>query len=171
MSHGQEILTLTRSLAARVKTVRKRRSWSAAQLAEQMTAHGFPWDRFTVQNLENGRRKSVTLDEVGALARVLGVAPLHLILPIDDDQQGVEIDPGKAYAAALVREWFVGQRALGADPRIYGSEVPLLENHRETIAAGGDGSWTLLRDEQGRQMFDDAGRRIDYGGEVGDGER
>jgi transcriptional regulator with XRE-family HTH domain len=170
MSHDHESLTLTRSLAARVKAVRKRRGWSAGQLAEQMTAHGFPWDRFTVQNLENGRRRSVTLDEVGALARVLGVAPLHLILPIDDDQQGVEIDPGKAYPAFLVREWFAGQRALGADPRIYGSEVPLLENHREAIAGGGDGFWTLLRDEQGRQMFDDAGWRIDHG-EANHGDR
>jgi transcriptional regulator with XRE-family HTH domain len=44
-----------------------------------MTAHGVPWSRVSVEKLENGRRGSITLQELLALALVLNVAPITLI--------------------------------------------------------------------------------------------
>lgn len=107
-----------------MKAVRKRRAWSQEELGQRMASHGLPWDRFTVANLETGRRGSVTLDEVGALARVLGVAPIHLILPIDDAPT-IKLDPDQSFPVSETRAWFIGEEPLGADPRVYRSEVPL----------------------------------------------
>ena len=105
-----------------------------------MTEAGFRWDRFTVQNLENGRRASVTVDEFLALAYVLSVAPVHLLVPpvSQHDLVPAEEDAlGRApYAYAItpttsraptsgVRGWIRGERTIGAvDPRVYFSEVP-----------------------------------------------
>jgi transcriptional regulator with XRE-family HTH domain len=56
-----------------VKRLRGDRGWSAAELAERLTAAGVPTSRTTVSDIETGRRSFVTLDELLALARVLEV--------------------------------------------------------------------------------------------------
>lgn len=128
MSHGEEILTPTQTVAARVRELRKRHGWSASQLAERLAAVGLPWDRFTVQNLENGRRQNVTLDESLALAFVLDVAPVHLIVPITDGQRFFAVTPEDATPADEAREWIRGRSPLPPqDPRVYFSEVPASE--------------------------------------------
>lgn len=87
-----------------------------------MTEAGFPWERFTVQNLESGRRKSVSLDEAIALARVLQVAFVYLALPIDGDPQ-IEVG-AESFSTSDLRAWMRGSRPLGADHRWYYTEVP-----------------------------------------------
>lgn len=73
--------------AARVvenmRTLRKARGWTAQKLAEEMTRAGVPWDRQVVSKLENGWRRTVTVDELAALAVVLGVtSPWSLTGPV-----------------------------------------------------------------------------------------
>lgn len=151
MSHPRlEPITPTRSLAARMKALRRRHGWSAADLAERMAAAGFKWDRFTVQNLESGRRQVVSLDEAVALARVFQVAFVNAVLSIDDDagETRVEMAAGDYASPNAVREWMCGKRPLGADPRVYNSEVPIMETHHgEAIRHGGTIAMDLEADD------------------------
>jgi transcriptional regulator with XRE-family HTH domain len=122
MSHDAESDTPTRTVARRVKELRTRHGWSAAQLAERMAESGLPWDRFTVANLERGRRQNVTLDEVLTLAYVLDVAPVHLVVPTSGSA-GYLVTPKFITTPDVARTWIRGQMPLG-DPRIYYSEAP-----------------------------------------------
>lgn len=113
----------------RVKELRKRRGWSAQKLAEEMAGVGVPWERMVVTKLENGRRASLTVEELLALAYVLDVAPLHLLVPpVDDgDKAGpfYKIVPSLGFPIRDVRAWIRGRdEAPGQDPRLYFSEVP-----------------------------------------------
>ena len=61
---------------------------SAAGLAERCAALGMPeLNRDVIANIESGRRRSVTVDEVFVLAAALGVSPGYL-LGMDDDAVG-----------------------------------------------------------------------------------
>jgi hypothetical protein len=82
--------------------------WSAQHLADEMTKVGVPWNRHIVVNLEQGRRKSLRVHELLALAYVLGVAsPLDVLVPASD---GVyPVTPATLLAADAVRAWFLGE--------------------------------------------------------------
>jgi len=70
-----------------LKEIRKKRGWSAAKLAEECAKAGFPQlTESVIANIESGRRdeqgrrrREVTVDELDAFARVLGVAPAELL--------------------------------------------------------------------------------------------
>jgi transcriptional regulator with XRE-family HTH domain len=116
-----------RLVADRVREVRNRRGLTARQLAERMTRAGISWDRGVVAKLETGRRQSLSVDEWLTLAAVLDVAPVHLLLPLEDDTQVQLFNmPGSAtLPAAWLRAWISGYAPLpGQDPRVYWSEVP-----------------------------------------------
>ena len=124
MTHKKPALGPVETVAARVKVVRRHRGLTAAQLAEQMQAVGVDWNRNIVANLENGRRGSLGVDELFALAIVLEVAPVHLLVPLDD-QAGIEVTRGRVEEARRVRWWIRGDHPLdGIDTRLYFSEVP-----------------------------------------------
>jgi transcriptional regulator with XRE-family HTH domain len=117
-----------RVIAERVKDIRRRRKMTAARLGEEMTKAGIPWDRSIVANLESGRRKSVSVEELLGLAYVLDVAPIHLIVPLDEGRYAVT--PGGHTARNhQVRAWIRGTHALEGhtDERYYFSEVPVEE--------------------------------------------
>ena len=80
---------VTRTVAARMAELRKQRQWSATALAAEMTNAGVSWDRYIVSNLERGRRANMTVDELLALAEVLGVSHTALL----PDALGGEDDP------------------------------------------------------------------------------
>jgi hypothetical protein len=93
-----------------------------------MTAVGVPWDRSIVANFETGRRAGVSVEEMLALADVLGVAPVYLMLPIDDEEALVAVTPTRAAKTYQVREWIRGRMHLrGQDGRRYHTQVPELE--------------------------------------------
>jgi len=121
--------TSTQVIASRVKELRQRKGWSPRELGEHLaarTGETVRWDRFTVGNLENGKRQNVTVQELLALARVLDVAPVHLLVPVDE--VSVQISAVEARPASLVRAWVRGEYALpGTDERTYRAEVPLSE--------------------------------------------
>ena len=89
--------------------------------------------RHTVSD-ERGRyafpNQDIGLNEVVTLCAALGVAPLHMIVPWDDDwmvalgARGLErkdAAPKAMEPAHVVRDWFVGKRALRVtdDTRLY----------------------------------------------------
>lgn len=108
---------------------------SAQQLAEKMSAVGIGWDRSIVANLENGRRATVSVEEFLALAYVLDVAPVYLLLPVDDETAHYAYTPNRTAEVWRVREWVRGHPYAaapsiglgGVDRRGYLSEVPAVE--------------------------------------------
>lgn len=116
-----------RVIAARVKELRKKRGWSGAHLAEELARAGVAWDRSIVANFENGRRATVSVEEMLALAYVFSVAPVHLMVPIDGEDEPYEVVPGVARSRATIRAWIRGLEEPFGDPRIYASEAPEVE--------------------------------------------
>ncbi|WP_405425533.1 helix-turn-helix domain-containing protein [Streptomyces erythrochromogenes] len=110
------------TVAQRVRDVRKRKGLTTQQLAERLQANGLPWERTTVVKFEGGRRQSVAVDELLALALALDVAPIHLLVPLDD--RPYAITPTRTEDANDVRAWVRGEEPLpGVDAHVYGTEV------------------------------------------------
>jgi transcriptional regulator with XRE-family HTH domain len=73
-----------------LKDLRKKRGWSAAQLAEECAKAGFPQlTESVIANIESGRpddqgrrRRAVTVDELWAFARTLDVPMGSLLWPL-----------------------------------------------------------------------------------------
>ncbi|MFG2596706.1 helix-turn-helix domain-containing protein [Streptomyces sp. NPDC048462] len=114
-------------IAQRVKEVRGRKGFTAQQLADKLRDKtGLNWDRATVTKLETGRRQTITVVELLALARVLDVAPVNLLVPLDD--RPFAVTAKESVAANRVRAWVRGESPLsGTDQRIFRSEVPIDE--------------------------------------------
>lgn len=76
MAEGNEV-----SLAAigRVRKLRQARGLSAQGLVDLVQAQGVPITRAVVANMESGRRAVMTVDELCALAEVLGSTPEGLL--------------------------------------------------------------------------------------------
>jgi transcriptional regulator with XRE-family HTH domain len=117
------------TIRARVKELRGRRGWSAAELGRRMEAAGAAWDRSIVANLEGGRRRVVTVDELLALGVVFDVAPAYLCIPLDN--RPTQYVPGRVEGADAVRAWFCGEQPLpGVDEESYRREVSVAELRR-----------------------------------------
>jgi len=109
-----------------------------------MTAAGIKWDRMVVANLEYGRRRFVTVEELFTLAYLLDVTPLHMAVPLGEipdwrdigmvrdpapmklmSNDPVMVTPKLSAPVHKVREWIRGSLPIfGQDPRTYYSEVP-----------------------------------------------
>lgn len=123
------------TIAKRVAELRKRNGWTATQLGKELERQGIAWDRFTVASLENGKRQNVTVTEWLALARVLNIAPVHLL--VESEHPGSEpteaaspyqVTPTETVTRAEARAWVRGMSALpGTDLRVFYSEVPAEE--------------------------------------------
>jgi len=128
-------LTPTAVVAARMLELRTKRGWSAAELARRMRAAGIPWERIVVTKLETGRRASVSVAEMFALAAVLNCPPVMLMTADErdwtDDQPGrvvlnYQVTPTVTSDMSSVRAWIRGAVTLGEDddPREYYGELP-----------------------------------------------
>lgn len=130
MSHSESPVGPVVTIAQRVKELRGRRGWTAAQLGAALSKHGIRWDRFTVANLESGKRQNVTVQELFALSLALDVAPTNLLVPLDD--RAYQITPNRAESADSVRAWVRGDDPLpGTDERTYRAEKSLADMRRE----------------------------------------
>lgn len=122
--------TPTQTVAERIKGLRQRRGWTAAELADRCADKGLNgFNRSVLANLESGRRKYVSVDELLTLAYVLDVAPVHLLVPVEVDESVDEhrylVCPDVFLPIPQARAWVRGDHAPSAvDPRIYHSEVP-----------------------------------------------
>lgn len=69
----------TDRVVANVRTLRRRRRWSAARLAEEMVARGHWMTRGIIANREVGRTGGVTVDDLVGFAKVFGLEPSELL--------------------------------------------------------------------------------------------
>ncbi len=124
------VLTPWIAVARRMKELRQRRGWTAAELADRCAEIGMPeLNRSVIANIESHRRKYVTVDEAFTLAYALDVAPIHLLVPttLDPDFESTiyGVAPDRFLPVAETRAWIRGDFSPGGiDPRIYHSEVP-----------------------------------------------
>ena len=100
--------TQTKLIMSAVRRQRGIRDWSAAQLAGEMTKAGVPWNADVVVNLEHGRRKSLRVHELIALAYILDTSPLDLLV---SSIGTYPVLPGLAADPEAVRAWFRGDAA------------------------------------------------------------
>lgn len=104
----------TAGVAGEIKRYREAKGWSFQQLADACTALGYPTLRTTLANLENGRRKSITVHEVLVIAEALGVPGVQLVFP-GIPYGECEYLPGKFRSAWQALRWFTGE--VPADAR------------------------------------------------------
>jgi transcriptional regulator with XRE-family HTH domain len=136
----------TKVVAEQMRALRTARGISAAKLAEQMAAEGVSFDKTVVANLELGRRRFVTVQELLGLAATLNVAPVHLLVPPlpsplwgypgqsrspddpndpNDEQTYYWVTPTTAVPVYRARQFVRGSHPLpGADPRPFYAAVP-----------------------------------------------
>jgi transcriptional regulator with XRE-family HTH domain len=116
----------THAVAQRVKELLRKRGLTGEMLADRMTELDIPWNRAIVANLVSGRRRTVSVDELLALAVVLNVAPVHLLVPPDDPHAAYEVTPKVTAERSSVRAWIRGVNSIDADAdwRQFFAEVP-----------------------------------------------
>lgn len=132
-------------VARRVREARTSRGWTQKELAEEKLAEvGYPKTRETLTKLESGRNRDVSIDDVFALAAALGVSPVHLLTPLEDEVT-VEITRTVRYPAKLVRAWIRGQVQLPMLPDVDLRQIPKSEL---LVAVRGWVRQELARDEK-----------------------
>jgi transcriptional regulator with XRE-family HTH domain len=112
----------------RVREARKRKNWTQKQLAERLAGLGQSFDQSRVAKVENGQIALTPLRDVFAFAMALDVAPIHLIVPLEDEMPA-EITPKYDVPAPVAREWIRGNAPLprmrnypGTDMRMFLAE-------------------------------------------------
>ena len=157
-----ETHTAQQLVARNVRRVREMRGMSLARLA---TALGWK-SRNTAHQLENGHR-SITVDELLALAMALHVAPAVLLVPWENDEQLAVALTGGAWTTHLdsaeAYGWIIGAPephliALVANITDYFSTTPSAVQRRY-----GTELLRRLREEAGWKISDD-GTVVDTGG-------
>ena len=134
---------LTRVTGRQIRKHRDEMKISADELARRMAEQtGANYTRTQVTNLESGRRETITVGEILAFARILGVAPVLLMLPLGSDQAvellpDVREDPWTAYRV------FVGTLPWGAVV-----DDPTSQDDRATAYLEGDSVIDAYRDHE-----------------------
>jgi transcriptional regulator with XRE-family HTH domain len=90
-----------------VAAVRKSSGITLEELAQAVTDSGVTMDRFAISKLERGRRQSIGVHEVFALAEALNVSPIHLMVPIEGGDYMVT--PKHLVECGRARAWIRGQ--------------------------------------------------------------
>jgi len=76
--------SVSRTVAANVRKLRRAREWSQDALAERVAMAGMPsLDRQKISKAERGYRATFSVDELVALAAALDVRPEELLTPFE----------------------------------------------------------------------------------------
>lgn len=106
------------AVAENVKRIRERRNMTIYSLSGALEKAGRPITPSAVAKIERQQRQ-VSVDDLVALAVVLGVSPSALLLPLHDaPHETVAVTGGGTVAADTAWDWADGQRPLhivGAD--------------------------------------------------------
>jgi hypothetical protein len=104
-----------------------------------------------VGSVERFERESISIDELPALARILGVAPIHLLVPIHDPE--FRITPAHdPVPADQARAWIIGEDpSLCLDRRWWNRHRPYIARSGAAAAravAGGSKVVVNVADEE-----------------------
>ncbi|MEV8307863.1 helix-turn-helix transcriptional regulator [Streptomyces flavidovirens] len=99
-------------MAENLTRLRKVRGFTTRQLSGALERAGRPIPASGITRMEKAERQ-VTVDELMALAVVLGVSPSSLLLPLQDAEDvQVEITGGGTVRADVAWDWADGKRPL-----------------------------------------------------------
>ena len=117
MSDEAAVTTPGEAFGRRLKQVRQRRGWTQAQLSRRLSELDYPIDRVTLSKIERGgeRAQNVKLQELLAIAYALGVPPVQMMFPYEDETRVRVIGKQPPAPADDVRGWIAGQWPLYAD--------------------------------------------------------
>jgi transcriptional regulator with XRE-family HTH domain len=121
-------------LGENVRRLRRDREWSQADLAARLTELGYPMTQAMIAKIESVRTdratndvraaRSVSVDELVALAYALDTSPTNLLVPWPSDA-AVNLVRGVSISGAKGRRWFRGwEPAPGQDAQRYRRIVP-----------------------------------------------
>jgi transcriptional regulator with XRE-family HTH domain len=114
-----------------------------------MAKLGVPLQRSVLANFENGRRPTVTVAEVMAFAKVLGVPPVLLIYPLGSTR-AVEVVPGERRTTWNALKWFTGRIAFPDEE--HGFHRPLAGSPEDNQAWLDNGVPVILYEDHERQV-------------------
>jgi transcriptional regulator with XRE-family HTH domain len=120
-------------IASEIRRLRTLQGVSAQALADKINALGHTMSRSTLADIENGRRKYVTVTELIVFARALDTAPVMLLFPGPYNDEAVEVLPGVTGYQLEVINWFCGegtapeQGFTGDEVEYAGNCLPLKE--------------------------------------------
>ncbi|MFJ9376112.1 helix-turn-helix domain-containing protein [Streptomyces sp. NPDC101455] len=108
------------AVSENVKRLRERRNLTIYSLSGMLEKVGRPITPSAIAKIERQQRQ-VTVDDLAALAVVLGVSPSALLLPLDDSPKNTIEVTGAAGSvpADVAWDWADGQRPL----KILGSDI------------------------------------------------
>ncbi|MFM9595801.1 helix-turn-helix domain-containing protein [Streptomyces scabiei] len=107
------------AVAENVKRLRERRSMTIYSLSGALEKVGRPITPSAIAKIERQQRQ-VNVDDLAALAVVLGVSPSALLLPLDDSAETtIAVTGGGSVTADVAWDWMDGKRPL----RIYGHDI------------------------------------------------
>jgi transcriptional regulator with XRE-family HTH domain len=102
-------------IGERVRQAMNAKSWTAQRLVDELARVNpdLKWTTSVVANLTSRRRRYVTVDELLALAVVLGVHPVDLLVPADvADDEPHSVTPTVTTTAGAARAWIAGEGFL-----------------------------------------------------------
>lgn len=140
--------TVSELIAARIRALRQDRGMSVEQLADRCRDAGMPGlTAQTIYKLEKpppGRPpRPVAVDELLVLAAVLDIAPVHLVVGLDDEQ--VPVTPSCPVSAYSARQWIRGVAPIpGGDRNRYEANVPDEERKAQ---------WFMIRDATNAEVL------------------
>lgn len=117
---------------------RLRGKLSAQKLSDRTKKLGHEVTRAVLSDLENGRRRHVTVAELTVLARALNTTPVALLYPDPLDGE-TRMLPGIRAGQRFAVQWFSGhidvpslaEQAVCDDPAAYGENVKRIELARQ----------------------------------------
>ncbi|WP_336643502.1 helix-turn-helix domain-containing protein [Microbacterium sp. MMO-113] len=153
---------------ARLAYYRKLSGLSAERLSQRV-----PISRAVISNIENGRKRDITIDEMLALAWALDIPPVALALPLEQPNVFIETARGEARTesarAHSAIDWFITGKKPGsaASPQqmIAMTRLRMLRDYyssrsqltrAETAISKGDQSanWAAIVEEQKSRLRD-----------------
>lgn len=117
---SEHVWSASEVVAQQINRLRRKAGLNREQLAEkiQALAPGKSLSAAAIGNIETGRRdkdgkrrREVTVDEVMIFAKVLGVPPLLLVYPLNEERAH-EVLPGREMPVWPAAKWFTGEAPL-----------------------------------------------------------
>lgn len=107
------VARFTAAIGKRVEHYRLKNKMTVQAVADACADMGVPLDRSVIAKLEKGLRQGVSVGELIALGKALGVPPVLLTFPLgQEDSEDVEVLPGFMANTWEAVKWFTGERAF-----------------------------------------------------------
>lgn len=104
------------AVRANIIRIREGQNLSYAEVTRRLTEAGRAIPELGLRNIERGQRK-VDVDELVALAQVLGVAPITLLMPYTEQStDSVHLTGSRGVTSARLWEWLTAATPLDGHP-------------------------------------------------------